>query len=63
MNQYGKNVSAKVDGNKMIIEIDLTQDHGMSASGKTHVIASTCGNVKIDSPQGQIMLGLNVNKK
>jgi hypothetical protein len=52
-----KNVQYKIDGGKLVIEVDLTQRFGLSKSGKTIMIASTEGNKEIDSG---IYLGLNI---
>lgn len=57
-----KNVAATVKGDKLIIEVDLTKDFGPSHSGKTHVIATTEGFVKIEGKEGYAF-GLNVVKK
>ena len=53
------NVEYKITGNKLTIEVDLSKEHGSSKSGKTTVIASTQGNVRL--PSGASM-GLNVYK-
>lgn len=57
-----QNVTTKVskDGKKLTIEIDLTQEFGFSASGKTISIASTKGNKTIEGTNG--VLGLNFYK-
>lgn len=57
------NVSYKVEGDKLVIEVDLTQEHGKSASGKTIIIASTRGNASIPYKGGNVTMGLNVYKK
>ena len=56
------NVKTSVKGTKLTIEVDLSETHGDSASGKTTVIASTKGNVQIDGTNGAIM-GLNIYRK
>jgi hypothetical protein len=56
----GKNVKYEVKGNTLTITVDLSQDHGMSSSGKTHVVATTGGIAKIGD---DLLLGLNVNRK
>jgi len=43
-----QNVKWEINGDKLIIEIDLTKDFGPSKSGKTITIASTRGNQKIE---------------
>jgi hypothetical protein len=56
-----KNIKMDVLDNLLTITIDLTQDQGLSKSGKTIMIASTEGNVNVtghDLPYG-IKLGLN----
>ena len=55
------NVTTKIDKNILTLTIDLSQDHGPSKSGKTIVIATTSGNVKLDHPTGAV-IGLNVYK-
>lgn len=52
----GEGYQAKVEGDKLLIEVDLTGEGTVSASGKSIVIASTRGNVKI----GDVTVGLNV---
>lgn len=53
-----KNVDIKVEGNTLIIRVDLTKEFGPSASGKTTIVASTEGNV--DVPDHGVRVGLNV---
>ena len=57
-----KNIKISVKGHALTIEVDLTKDFGLSRSGKTTVIASTEGTVKLDGEKG-IIIGVNVNKK
>ena len=54
------NVKLEVKDGKLIIEIDLTQEFGLSKSGKTISIASTKGNQKIEGADA--VIGLNVYK-
>ena len=60
-----KNVEYKQQGNKLINTVDLEQEHGPSASGKTIIIASTEGNQTVGkNPKGQpVVLGLNIYRK
>lgn len=51
-----QNVDVAVNGNTMVITIDLTAPPTPSASGKTQVIATTRGNQEV-APD--IFLGLN----
>jgi hypothetical protein len=53
-----KNVEMTVEGNILIIKVDLTKDFGPSKSGKTIMVASTEGNV--DVPERDEKIGLNV---
>lgn len=55
-----KNVELRVEGSKLVITVDLVQEHGPSSSGKSVVIATTAGNVSV--PGHEIKLGLNVYK-
>jgi hypothetical protein len=54
------NVTTKVTGNKLVIEVDLDQEHGISSSGKSMIIASSQGNQGIG--KDDIKIGLNVYK-
>lgn len=56
-----ENVKMTREGDKLIIEVDLTVDLGDSSSGKTRVIASTRGNAKV--PESDAMIGLNVYRR
>lgn len=56
-----KNVEMKVEGNTLIIRVDLSKEFGPSSSGKTTIIASTEGNVSI--PDRDEKVGLNVYRK
>lgn len=51
MTNVGDNVKFKVEGSIMTIEVDLTKEFGLSSSGKTHIIASSCGNAKVPDPK------------
>lgn len=54
-----KNVSLSVEGNKLLIEVDLSQDFGPSSSGKSICIASSEGNKSVPGTE-DIKIGLNV---
>ena len=54
-----QNVKMTVKGNKLVIEVDLTQEFGLSKSGKSISIASTLGNKSV---KDDIKIGLNVYK-
>ena len=53
-----KNVEMTVEGETLIIKVDLSKDFGPSKSGKTIIIASTEGNVSV--PERGEKIGLNV---
>lgn len=55
-----ENVKWEIKDNKLIIEIDLTKEFGLSKSGKTITIASTRGNKRIEGTDA--VIGLNVYK-
>lgn len=55
--QAGKNIQYTVEGGKLTIVVDLSKDYGPSSSGKTRIIASTCGSVTL--PDGA-KVGINV---
>jgi hypothetical protein len=56
-----KNVEMKVDGQKLIITVDLTKTFGKSSSGKTTIVATTAGNVSVPG-HDDIKIGLNCYK-
>lgn len=57
-----KNVDMKVEGDTLIIKVDLTKEFGPSSSGKTIIVASSEGNQTIEYKDGY-KLGLNVYRK
>lgn len=56
-----KNVEMKVEGNILILKVDLSKEFGPSSSGKTTIVASTEGNIPV--PDREEKVGLNVYKK
>ena len=56
-----KNIEMNVEGDKLIIVVDLKQEFGLSSSGKSITVASTEGNVAIPNRE-EIKVGLNVYK-
>ena len=52
----------KLEGDILIIRIDLSKDFGDSSSGKTRIIATTEGNVPVAGAEDK-KIGLNVYKK
>jgi hypothetical protein len=56
-----KNVNMKVDGDILVITVDLSKDFGPSNSGKSLVIATTEGNQSV--PDSDAKIGLNIYRK
>ncbi len=56
-----KNVEIKVDGDKLILVVNLSQEFGLSTSGKSITVASTEGNVSVPGYE-EVKIGLNVYK-
>lgn len=56
------NVKFDVNGNVLTITVDLAQEHGPSASGKSITIANTGGNVTVPFKGTEVKVGLNVYK-
>lgn len=54
-----KNVEAEVEGDELIIKVDLTKTYGMSSSGKSLVIATTEGNQSVPGREN-VKFGLNI---
>lgn len=59
---YLKNVEMSVEGDILIIKVDLSKRFGKSSSGKTTIVASTEGNVAVPEHE-EIKVGLNVYTK
>jgi hypothetical protein len=55
------NVKFVVNGNIATITIDLSADLGMSATGKSKMVASTHGNVVI--PGTDVTVGVNAYRR
>jgi len=56
-----KNVEMDVQGNFLIMKVDLSKNFGASKSGKSVVIASSEGNVSVPG-RPEIKIGLNCYK-
>ena len=57
-----KNIEMTVEGNMLMIKVDLTKEFGPSSSGKTIIIGTTEGNVSIPGRE-EAKVGVNVYKK
>ncbi len=55
------NMELKREGDTLTITVDLSQDHGPSASGKTIRIATSGGNKPIEGTDA--IIGLNIYRK
>ena len=56
-----KNIQMTVEGDKLIITVDLNQEFGLSSSGKSITIASTEGNISVPGRE-DVKVGLNIYK-
>lgn len=56
------NYTIKIEESKLIITVDLTKDEGPSKTGKTLIVGSSNGFVKIGPSHPDISLNLNVVK-
>ena len=54
-----RNVSMKVEGDTLVIRVDIKKRMGPSQSGKTIVIASTEGNQQLPENK-RVRVGVNV---
>ena len=58
MENLGKNIEFEVKGPKLTLVIDLKEEQGLSGSGKSTIVATTSGNVKVPGVDG-VTLGIN----
>lgn len=54
--ETGRNIKYWQDGDRLLIEIDLTADMEPSGSGKTNILATTQGNKRMTN---DLIVGLN----
>lgn len=57
-----ENIEMRVDGEKLVVTIDLKHRGGRSASGKTLRVASTGGNVDVPGAPN-VKIGINAYVK
>jgi hypothetical protein len=57
-----KNVEFNKVDNTLVMEIDLTQDFGLSSTGKTVIVASTGGFNKVDEYSVNLVVLKKVKK-
>lgn len=55
-----KNIDWKVEGEKLVITVDMSKRLGISKSGKSEMVASTEGNKHL---KDGIFMGINIYKK
>lgn len=53
------NIEATRDGNILTLKIDLSKNFGKSRSGKSNIIATTEGNVRVPGSD-KVKMGINV---
>jgi hypothetical protein len=59
-----KNIEMKIEGNRLIITVDLNKEYGPSSSGKNIIVATTEGNQSVPGREEHgIKIGVNVYKK
>jgi hypothetical protein len=60
----GKGFIAEIseDGNTLVLTIDLTQDQGPSYSGKTQIVATTNGNIRVPE-HSDILISVNAYRR
>lgn len=64
MQNMGKGIKYEINADGiMTIVVDTNVEFGKSASGKSTIIASSSGNQKIETPNGEAFLGLNLYRK
>jgi hypothetical protein len=54
-----KNIETRVQGDKLVITVDLSKNYGLSSSGKSLIIATSEGNVPVPGRE-DIKIGVNV---
>jgi hypothetical protein len=59
MAKVGTNIELEVEGDTLVIRVNLKETHGVTTSGKSIKIASSEGNVSVPGRE-DIKVGLNV---
>jgi hypothetical protein len=59
-----KNIEVSYEGTTMVLRVDLTQEQGLSSSGKNMIIASSAGNKAMRAPgmDYDVVVGVNIYK-
>jgi hypothetical protein len=58
-----QNVNMKVEGNELVIRVNLATDLGPSKSGKTIMVATSGGNVPVPNAKVATFIGINCYKR
>lgn len=58
-----RNIETHIDGNTLVIRVDLSKEYGLTTTGKNIVIASSDGNHPLPIAERPEILGLYVYKK
>ena len=58
MMKIGDNVVSTLEGDKLTVEVDMSKDLGLSKTGRTRLVATTRGSVKLADTGASI--GLNI---
>lgn len=61
--EIGSNVTAELVGDVLVLRVNTATRLGNSKSGKSQIIATTSGNVKVTTPKGEVVVGLNIYQK
>jgi ABC-type proline/glycine betaine transport system ATPase subunit len=56
-----ENVEMTVEGDQLVIKVDLSKSFGLSGSGKSEIIATTRGNATV--PGTDVKIGLNIYRR
>ncbi len=59
MTKVGTNIDLEIEGDTLLIRVNLKETHGVTTSGKSIKIASSEGNVPLPGHE-EIKLGLNI---
>lgn len=54
-----ENIQFQVEGDQLVIVVDLSHEAGFSGSGKSVIVATTGGNVSVPGHE-EIKIGLNI---
>ena len=60
-----KNLKFQIKGNELVIRVNLAEEHGLSQSGQSVIVASSGGNLRLFDESGfrDERINLTVSKK